>query len=203
MLNSSVRGPFLHPSLPLHLPWHRLLTSRLGGDGNIRMIGPVISCEGSPLHDPAIEPDAKWRWNPHVQSWALAVDAVGLNVLQAGTKVLGCPKDRLDTIYHSELGASRAVLRAGHNIASLLKRYEGIDWRITSNWKCNNRSNPLGKSNFFGGTLGPYETMFVKYKTHLLSAADPVALRAKRLSELEDSRLQLEDSLQRLRHFST
>lgn len=189
MLNSSVRGPFIHPSVPPHLPWYRLLTSRLGGDGNIRMIGPVISCEGSPHRDPAIQPDAMWRRNPHVQSWAFAVDAVGLNVLRTESEVLGCPEDRIDAIYHSELGASRAILRAGYNIASLLKHYEGIDWRITSTWECNNKSNPLGKGNYYGITLGPCETMFVKFKSHLLESADPAALEAERLSDLEDARL--------------
>ena len=40
-------------------------------------------------------------------------------------------------MWHSELGASLAVLNAGFNIDSLMLRYAGVDWRDTSFWNCN------------------------------------------------------------------
>ena len=42
-----------------------------------------------------------------------------------------------DTIYHSEVGASRAVLNAGYTLDSLMLRYKNVDWRNQSNWGCN------------------------------------------------------------------
>jgi hypothetical protein len=51
--------------------WHKLLTERLAGD--VHMIGPTISCEGTPRDG---SPAAEWRTLPHVQSHAIAVDQV-------------------------------------------------------------------------------------------------------------------------------
>ena len=42
-----------------------------------------------------------------------------------------------DTIYHSEVGASRAILNAGYTLDALMLRYKGVDWRNQSNWHCN------------------------------------------------------------------
>ena len=36
--------------------------------------------------------------------------------------VFNCWDDRLDAIYHAELGASAAILRAGYNLDCLLQR---------------------------------------------------------------------------------
>ena len=51
--------------------WHRLLTGRL--DDQTKLAGPVISCEGTPFEGNA---GGQWRFNPHVQSYTLAMDAV-------------------------------------------------------------------------------------------------------------------------------
>lgn len=53
--------------------------------------------------------------------------------------VFACHRDRWDTIYYSELGASLAILKAGYNIDSLMLRYQGIDWRNKASWGCNAR----------------------------------------------------------------
>jgi hypothetical protein len=52
-----------------------LRCSRL--EGATRLVGPTISCEGSPLGGNG---SAEWRVNPHVQSYALAMDRVALQV---------------------------------------------------------------------------------------------------------------------------
>lgn len=46
-------------------------TSRL--TDSVRLVGSTISCEGSPLHG---QRKGEWRRNPHVQSYAVATDAV-------------------------------------------------------------------------------------------------------------------------------
>jgi hypothetical protein len=63
----------------------------------------------------------------------------GLQVLLKDPYVFACHRDRWDTIYYSELGSSLAILQAGHNIDSLMLRYQGIDWRSKASWGCNER----------------------------------------------------------------
>lgn len=40
----------------------------------MRLVGPTISCEGSPYQGNV---QGEWRTNPHVQSYVLATDQVG------------------------------------------------------------------------------------------------------------------------------
>lgn len=41
--------------------------------GNVKVVGPTISCEGSPING---DMQGKWRRNPHVQSYVVATDRV-------------------------------------------------------------------------------------------------------------------------------
>ena len=68
------------------------------------------------------------------RSWPMQV---GLDVLRRDGRVFECYEDMADTIFHSELGASNAVLAANFTIDSLMLRYQGIDWMDTANWNCN------------------------------------------------------------------
>lgn len=70
-MNSSVRGPFLAPYSAKLLSWQRILTDRV--TDHVKLVGPTISCEGSPPGGRVTEP---WRANPHVQSYVLATDKV-------------------------------------------------------------------------------------------------------------------------------
>ena len=56
-----------------------------------------------------------------------------------------CYMDDFDAHWHSALGATLAVLEAGYNIASIMLRYKGVDWRDMSTWDCNRRISPLGE----------------------------------------------------------
>jgi len=206
LVNASVRGPFVppaahaaataaaraaggggsaSPSARAVLPWHALLTSLLGGPGRVRLAGPVISCEGTPLGgDPA---GRGWLHSPHVQSWALATDAGGLAAWEAAGEAnpLACHRDRWAAVEGGEVGASRVLLEAGFGLASLLPRYAGVDWRrhlapangnnttlvsAAAAW-CNQRSPPTGDGRFDGTTLPPTETLFVKHKAADAAAA--------------------------------
>lgn len=104
-------------SLQKNLPWHRLLTQRLTSD--IKLVGPVISCEGSPFQGNVSD---HWRTNPHVQSYVLAMDQEALQILKKDNTVLNCYNDRWDAVYFGELGSSLAVLKAGKNIDSLISK---------------------------------------------------------------------------------
>jgi hypothetical protein len=62
---------------------------------------------------------------------------VGLNILLRDENVFQCHKKRWQAIYHSELGSSAAILKAGYNIACLMVRYQGVDWKDKAMWDCN------------------------------------------------------------------
>lgn len=51
--------------------WHKLLTAHL--DGVTKLVGPVVSCEGTPFKGNAA---STWKTNPHVQSYTIAMDRV-------------------------------------------------------------------------------------------------------------------------------
>ena len=123
------------------IAWHRLFTQRLNSD--VLLVGPTVSCEGTPNRLNMSE----LRQNPHVQSFVLATNRVrsqpslmcsrthahvckrcplsaqaGFKTLLQDGNVLKCWSERLDAIYHAELGASAAILRAGFNLDCLLQR---------------------------------------------------------------------------------
>ena len=50
-----------------------------------------------------------------------------------------CHNDRWNTIYFSEIGSSAAILASGYNIDCFMTRYQGVNWRDTGNWNCNQR----------------------------------------------------------------
>ena len=59
-------------------------------------------------------------------------------VLRADPQVFHCHGSLSETIWHSELGASAAVLAAGYNLDSLMLKYQGVDWRRGGDtWNCN------------------------------------------------------------------
>lgn len=64
----------------------------------------------------------KPRKNPHVQSFVVATDRDGLAVLQAND-VFKCYNHIHHTMFFSEAGASRAILKAGYNLDCLMLRY--------------------------------------------------------------------------------
>lgn len=166
MLNSSVRGPFLQPFFPRRQDWHRLLTGMFGGPTNVHLVGATISCEGT-----FSARRNAWRQSPHVQSWLLALDRPGLALLMKDGRSFACHKDREDAIWHGELGTSDLMLRYGYNIACLLGPYQGVDWRLEGNHRCNNEKNPMMGHSFYGTVLSPFATVFTKYK-HIQSVLE-------------------------------
>ncbi len=72
-MNSSVRGPYLPPAMQGLISWQELLLNKLAG--NVKLVGATISCEGSPFEGNIA---GEWRTNPHVQSYVIATDQVGV-----------------------------------------------------------------------------------------------------------------------------
>ncbi|DBA99576.1 TPA: hypothetical protein ACH3X3_012154 [Trebouxia sp. C0006] len=162
MMNSSTRGPFV-PAYHRQTAWSRIFTDKLNDE--VKLVGSTISCEGAPWGGDAESP---WRQNPHVQSYVLATDQVGLQILQQDGQVFACFDNLHDTIYFAELGSSLAVLKAGYNIDSLMMRYQGVDWRDKANWKCNAGFSPYAENHYDGLSIEPLEAVFVKVKSYLL-----------------------------------
>ena len=176
-LNSSVRGPFLPPYWPAGTHWSRAFIDRI--DGQKKLVGATISCEGSWKGGVLT---GEHRQNPHVQSYVVAMDQVGLSLLKSDPAVLQCYHKLHDAIWYAELGSSAAVLGAGYNIDSLMLRYQGVNWRDTSHWQCNGGLNPYAEWMYDGINLSPFEVIFVKVKDYLLQANWTAATAASRYS---------------------
>ena len=91
----------------------QLMTSKLVGD--VKLVGPTISCGGTIRN-------GELKQNPHVQSYAMATDAVGLEVLMNDGGVFACYEDFANTIWYSELGSAAVMLEAGYNLDSFQVR---------------------------------------------------------------------------------
>lgn len=176
-MNSSVRGPFLPVYLRRTMHWTEPLISGITED--IKLVGPTISCEGSPRDG---DRNGLWRRNPHVQSYLVATDHTGLNLMMKTGRVFACHKNRWDAIFYSELGSSWAILQGGYNLGSLMIRYQGVDWRNKRNWGCNGQMNPDARGANDGMDLDPTEVLFVKMKAHKLDHRDPAAVKAHKYS---------------------
>eukprot|EP00201_Polytomella_parva_P021493 CAMPEP_0175041996 /NCGR_PEP_ID=MMETSP0052_2-20121109/2277_1 /TAXON_ID=51329 ORGANISM="Polytomella parva, Strain SAG 63-3" /NCGR_SAMPLE_ID=MMETSP0052_2 /ASSEMBLY_ACC=CAM_ASM_000194 /LENGTH=447 /DNA_ID=CAMNT_0016304677 /DNA_START=295 /DNA_END=1638 /DNA_ORIENTATION=- len=170
-VNCSVRGPFMPSYVRNTIRWTEPFIQML--DSNVKLVGPAINCEGTSL---IRESSAPWRANPHVQSYAIATDQEGLDILLDAKHVFHCHTTRLGTIFYSELGASQAILNAGYNIGSFMAKYRDVDWRDPLTWNCNRRSSPVS-DHYDGYSLDPFEAMFVKYKDRMSTYSKTKAQR--------------------------
>jgi hypothetical protein len=98
-----------------HMHWTDHLLRKLSD--TVKLVGPTINCEGAPYKG---DPTLHYRKNPHVQSFVVATDQVGMALLLKDRNVFRCYDNIADTIYHSELGTSKVVLDAGYNIDCLM-----------------------------------------------------------------------------------
>jgi len=160
--------------------WTEVFTSKLSD--SVKLVGSTISCESKQRRVGPEHNEETYRSNPHVQSYAVATDYMGLRVLMAAKTVFACFDSIDDTIFYSELGSSKAILDAGYTIDSLMvrarlvqapsellsrcshltfngaqMRYQGVDWQNTANWACNNGISPYGRGTNDGASLEAME----------------------------------------------
>ncbi|MCJ1464020.1 hypothetical protein MMC07_002630 [Pseudocyphellaria aurata] len=128
LLNSSVRGPFLPSYMPPGFHWTAPFLSKITEE--VKLVGSTINCGGAYGHPPV----------PHVQTYVVATDSRGLEVLAEAVRplcqhvlrlsqyakgtVFHCWENMAETVIHSELGASQAIIKAGYNLDSLMLRYQ-------------------------------------------------------------------------------
>ncbi|CAL8465845.1 g5381 [Coccomyxa elongata] len=158
-MNASVRGPFLPPYWPAAVHWSSAFISKL--NAKVKLVGSTISCE--PAYNGG-DPGGPVRHNAHVQSYVMATDQAGLQILLNNGRIFECHRTIADAVYNAEVGASLAVFRAGHSIDCLMLRYQGIDWTNRRSWNCNARLNPYADYAYDGIGLNPMEVLFVKVK---------------------------------------
>jgi len=161
IVDSHVRGPFV-PSYVQSMKYHwtEAFTSRL--NDKVKMVGSIISCEGAPKDGNAA---GSWRGVPYIISHAWAIDYDALTKLISQKGIFRCHKNKWDTKYHSDAGASLTIFQAGWTIDSLMSRYQGVDWRSSSSWQCNQRVPPDFESHYDGISINPYEIIFVPVKS--------------------------------------
>lgn len=173
-LNSSVRGPFLPSYLDGKYHWTRGFTEKL--NEHVKLVGSTLSCGMSGDHPPTL----------HVQTYAVATDVIGLELLQSNDTIFKCYRTMEDVVFFSERGISETILNAGYGIDSLMSRYQGIDWQsgrhVVDAYGCNGDLNPLQPGFYDGTDVDPMEVMFVKVKDPFLKAGWPSATKAEKLS---------------------
>jgi hypothetical protein len=164
MINSSVRGPFFPPyylkfvadykkEFKKSFYWYYVFTKRL--NDKIKLTGCTISC--SP--------------RPHVQSYVLVADFVGLTILlkpgahggSLSEGIFGCYPTKDHYAMYSEEASSTRILDEGYMIDCLLTKYQTVNFKEPHNQRCNYNRGPYFDKEFEGGSLEPYEVIFVKY----------------------------------------
>lgn len=148
-MNSSVRGPFFVPYFEyVNMSWFHIFTKRL--TDKIKLVGPSINCEQK----------------PHVQSYLMATDQVGLALLTVkDAGIFRCHANYHDAVFDGEIAASQLLLRTSYQIASLQSKYQGWDFNRPENQGCNYGASPIYYDKAIDTiSHDPYELIFVKFK---------------------------------------
>ncbi len=177
LMNSSIRGPFFPTYLKFILNdirqkffWYRVFTAQISE--KLKLVGCTISCSTA----------------PHVQSYLLVTDFVGLSLLikpSNTTGIFDCYSTAGEVIVNGEIAASTRILEAGYNIGSLQTKYQDWDFSIRENRQCNKYRNPYTDKAVDGITLDPYEILFVKFNN---KGSDEASARAIVYQNWEDMR---------------
>ena len=185
-LNSSVRGPFLPSYLDGKYHWTRAFTVKL--TDTTKLVGSTISCGMAGDHPPTL----------HVQTYAVATDKVGLELLQGNSTIFTCYEAMEDVVFFSERGISETILNAGYSIDSLMSRYQGINWQsarhLVDAYGCNGDLNPLQPGFYDGTDVEPMEVVFIKVKEAFLRADWPSATKAEKLSMWKEETMVLNET---------
>ena len=132
---------------------------------------------------------------PHVQSMLYVMERKTVEDLRNWGVFVPVPaslsKDEVIAKY--EVGTSKALLQHGFNIASLLPVFQGIDFTKLQSSECmrqalikltpNSKGDVWYQHGYFGGALGPTDTIFVKNNRFQWGANDILAAQRQIFSE--------------------
>ena len=158
MVNSSARGPFLPPSLPPTYPWPAAYLHRFSG--RIHMVASALVC---------LPPADAGGPGPRAESWAFALDTVGLttavsaSTFHAARTCKLCADGDSGIVVGGEYGLSKAMLAHGHGLSVLSSRYDPrVDWASPTHWACNDGAHASRVGTHGGVSMHPFESVFVK-----------------------------------------
>ncbi|KAB5526486.1 hypothetical protein GE09DRAFT_1010040 [Coniochaeta sp. 2T2.1] len=173
-LNASVRGPFL----PVYngACWTDLLLDRISNV--VKLVGLSMNCQP----------------RPHVQSMLFATDAIGMSMLldyNLATSVKkedfwGTEEDpvgftpcfeTLRKAVHSEIGITDLIRSEGYEVDVLLTSFQAANDPSTY---CEENGNPddvMYDGHYFGTSVHPYETLFLKANRGISDATMSVLTR--------------------------
>lgn len=168
-INSSVRGPFL-PAY-LQTPWSTLLTGQLTAE--VALAGTTINILPTASHYSVEFQNRHGGDGPysHVQSMVFALKRDTLQFLKEAVfkeTDEAIEKNRLVVDY--EILMSQALIRRGFNIKCLLPEYNQLDYR-RPHGEINPTAvngDPCYEGAYFGRTLHPLESVFVKTNRAML-----------------------------------
>ena len=164
ILNSTVRGPIQGDDGGV---WQDRFLGLLQGE--VHLVGAAISVL-HPTSPHAADFNARQAAAgviPHVQSMAYGMTAEALRYLsQHGFYDQEFASDRNKIICGYELLMSHLILRRGWNISCLLPKYQELDYRtltVDPN-PTSSGGDALFKGAYFGGSVQPFEALFVKMR---------------------------------------
>jgi hypothetical protein len=162
-VNSSVRGPYI-PSY-VNSDWTLAFTRHLEGDVGLVGASINISPPNLPISILFKERHGGSGSCSHVQSMVFAIAKPQLKLLVENgffSKKEFLSKDELVVDY--EINLSQSIIRSGLNIKCMLPEYNKIDYRLPHQ-DINPTSlngDPYFENCYFGRTIHPYESLFVK-----------------------------------------
>lgn len=172
-INSSIRGPFI-PSY-YSSSWYEVFTSRISK--KVALVGSSINLltEESRISDYFKE---RFNFSPpfiHVQTTAYALSYEGYSlVVKKGLYDVHDSLKKNDVIARYEILLSQIILNNNFSISSILPTHEefslsnkGVKFKGTTK-----KGDPLQKAAFYGRTLTPLESIFIKTNRNLISSRD-------------------------------
>ncbi|MGX1197125.1 hypothetical protein [Parvibaculum sp. MBR-TMA-1.3b-4.2] len=187
-VNSSMRGPFV-PTY-FSMPWYDGFLSRLsdtivmvGCSVNILPMSSSFSVRFGDLFD--YEPPFI-----HVQTTAYALSSKAFkHLVAAGFYDVEDFLEKEDVIARYEIGISQEVLKQGWSISSLLPQYEEFNTgkRSLGYEDTLREGDPLFENAFFGRSICPLETIFIKTNRNMIKESDLNSFTFTSLSTREKS----------------
>lgn len=163
--------------MPTYYPsrWYEILTSKL--TNSVAIVGSSLNL----LPENSFHSDyfkEKFNFSPpyiHVQTTAFALSSKGYrHLLKKGFFSVTENLSKNDVISHYEILLSQLLLNDGFSISSILPTYEefSLSKRDVVYFKTTKNGDPLYKSAFYGRTLSPLESIFIKTNRDLISNKD-------------------------------
>ena len=152
-MNSGVIGPIVpHYFDMLYDHWSKVFIKKI--NAVVKLVGTTIVC--LPRHDLG-------GFGPKVEGFFFMVDQLGLYLLRCQNTIFCDHANKIDAIVNGEYGLSNCIFKHGYSIDCMLRKYQNIDWRDSSQYNNNNNIHPSRKNSFYGNSIQPYEVIFHKW----------------------------------------